>query len=113
MGLIRSLADSRGLVLHSTPFLRRMNEEDFFELCQENRDLRIERNSDGDLVIMPPTGSETGSLNAEFTTELTNWARKDGTGKVFDSSTGFTLPNGATRSPDAAWITLARWKALP
>jgi Uma2 family endonuclease len=81
-----------------------LTDDEFFALCQLNRDLRFERTSQGDIIIMPPTGAATGVRNAEITAQLANWAKQDGTGAVFDSSTGFKLPNGADRSPDAAWI---------
>ncbi len=101
------------------PFLVRLrpvldlSPDQFFELCQINRDLRIERNAEGELLIMPPVGGETGGRNAAITAQLWLWARADGSGIAFDSSTGFTLPNGAVRSPDAAWIARARWERLP
>ena len=89
-----------------------MTDEQFFELCQNNRDLRFERNANGELIIMPPTGGETGNKNARITQQVMNWTDADGTGIAFDSSTGFKLPNGADRSPDASWIKLERWNAL-
>src|SRR3712207_997353 len=81
-----------------------LSEDQFFQLCQINRDLRIERNARGEVLIMPPTGAETGGRNAGITGQLWLWSRRDGTGLSFDSSAGFTLPNGAVRSPDAAWV---------
>lgn len=81
-----------------------MDEKQFFEFCQLNRDLRIERTAEGDLEIMPPTGGGTGSRNAILVHLLMGWTLRDGTGVAFDSSTGFVLPNGATRSPDASWV---------
>ncbi|MFM6089630.1 MAG: Uma2 family endonuclease [Dolichospermum sp.] len=89
-----------------------MTDEQFFKLCQNNRDLRFERNANGELIIMPPTGGETGNRNGRITQQLMNWTDADGTGIAFDSSTCFKLPNGADRSPDAAWIKLERWDAL-
>ncbi|MDX6383646.1 MAG: hypothetical protein QOK48_1219 [Blastocatellia bacterium] len=89
-----------------------MTDDEFFALCQLNSDLRFERTSEGDIVIMAPTGAETGIRNTSITGQLYNWAKLDGTGAVFDSSTGFKLPNGADRSPDAAWIPLSRLKKL-
>jgi Uma2 family endonuclease len=89
-----------------------MTDEQFFELCQNNRDLRFERNANGDLIIMPPTGGETGNRNGRVNQQLFNWTDVDGTGIAFDSSTCFKLPNGADRSPDASWIKLERWDAL-
>ena len=89
-----------------------LTDEQFFKLCQDNRELKFERNANGDLVIMPPTGGETGNRNGRLTQQLFNWTDADGTGIGFDSSTGFKLPNGAERSPDAAWIPLERWQSL-
>lgn len=89
-----------------------MTDEQFFEFCQMNRDLRIERNKFGEISIMPPTGSETGNRNFNIALQLGNWSEKDGTGICFDSSTGFKLSTGAERSPDASWITLERWNSL-
>ncbi len=100
------------LVLHLEPAIK-LTDEQFFEFCQLNRDLRIERTATGELEIMSPTGSETGGRNFNLTVQLGIWVEQDKTGIGFDSSTGFTLPNGAERSPDAAWITLDRWNALP
>lgn len=79
-----------------------MTDEQFFEFCQLNRDLCIERNAQGDLVIMSPTGSETDERNFNLIGQLWAWTRHNGTGVGFGSSGGFTLPNGAIRSPDAA-----------
>ncbi|MER3491753.1 MAG: hypothetical protein C4323_05125 [Mastigocladus sp. ERB_26_2] len=89
-----------------------LTDEQFFQLCQANRDLRFERTATGELIIMPPTGGETGNRNARITQQLMNWNDADATGIVFDSSTCFKLPNGADRSPDAAWIKLERWHTL-
>ncbi len=90
----------------------KLTDEQFFQICQDNRDLRFERNANGDLIIMPPTGGETGNRNGRLTQQLYNWTDVDGTGIAFDSSTGFKLPNGADRSPDASWISLDRWNTL-
>jgi Uma2 family endonuclease len=90
----------------------RLTEEQFVRLCQENPDLRIELSAKGELVIMPPTGLKTGLHNSLLTYELVAWAKVDGTGLVFDSSTLFTLPNGAKRSPDASWMRRERWDTL-
>ncbi|BAZ52455.1 hypothetical protein NIES4103_51160 [Nostoc sp. NIES-4103] len=94
------------------PSLVQMTNEQFYEFCQANRDLRIERNATGEVIIMPPAFSDTGNRNFNIAVQLGYWTEKDGTGIGFDSSTGFTLPNGATRSPDASWIKLERWNAL-
>ena len=89
-----------------------MTDEQFFQLCQDNRDLRFERNSNGDIVIMPPTGGETGNRNSSITYQLYAWNNQNKLGVTFDSSTGFKLPNGADRSPDASWIPLEKWDNL-
>ncbi len=90
----------------------KLTEEQFMELCQENPELRLELTAQGELVIMPPTGSEGGWRSGEVFLSLGIWTKQDGTGLSFDSSTGFTLPNGAIRSPDASWILRERWSAL-
>ncbi|NJO75541.1 MAG: Uma2 family endonuclease [Leptolyngbyaceae cyanobacterium RM1_406_9] len=89
------------LVVRLHPVVKKTDEQ-FFEFCQLNRDLHIERTATGDLIIMPPTGSATGGRNFKLIQQLVNWTDQDGTGIGFDSSTGFTLPNGAKRSPDTA-----------
>ncbi len=99
------------LVLQLSPAIQ-MTDEQFFALCQLNRDYRMERNPKGELIIMPPTGSQTGNRNFKLIQQLANWTDQDGTGIGFDSSTGFKLPNGADRSPDAAWMTLEKWNSL-
>ncbi len=89
-----------------------LTDEQFFRLCQNNRDLRFERTATGKLIIMPPTGSETSNRNAELTYQLRAWSRQNQLGKSFDSSGGFKLPSGAERSPDASWVKMERWNAL-
>ncbi|NEO99513.1 MAG: Uma2 family endonuclease [Symploca sp. SIO2E9] len=89
-----------------------LTDEQFYQLSQDNRDLKFERTATGKLIIMPPTGGETGNRNGRITQQLFNWADNNGTGIAFDSSTGFKLPNGANRSPDASWISLERWNNL-
>ena len=89
-----------------------LTQEQFYQLCINNRDLHIERNANGDLVIMPPTGGQTGNRNGRLTQQLFNWSDSNATGIAFDSSTGFILPNGANRSPDASWIPLTKWDVL-
>jgi Uma2 family endonuclease len=88
------------------------SDDELFEMCQANRALRIERSAEGELLIMPPTGGATGNRNFVLTGQLAAWAAQDGSGIGFDSSTGFLLPNGAERSPDAAWVRRERWDAL-
>jgi Uma2 family endonuclease len=111
MSTTLTLTEIPPLVLRLAPVVE-MSDEQFFALCQLNRDLRIERTSQGDLVLMPPTGGETGRTNFKLTQVFGNWVDADGTGVGFDSSTGFTLPNGAKRSPDLAWVRRSRWEAL-
>lgn len=89
-----------------------LSPEQFFRLSAENRDFRFEMTAGKEIVIMPPTGSDTGWRSSEILFQLTTWSKKDGTGLTFDSSTGFRLPNGAIRSPDAAWVQRRRWDAL-
>jgi Uma2 family endonuclease len=89
-----------------------MTEDQFFRFCQENDSIHLERNSKGEIIILEPTGSYTGWFNMNIGTDLTNWSRKTNFGVVFDSNTGFTLPNGAVRSPDASFIKSDRWKQL-
>ncbi|MFP4102430.1 Uma2 family endonuclease [Coleofasciculus sp.] len=89
-----------------------LTDDQFFELCQRNRDYRFERTTSGELLIMSPTGSETGNRNIELAYQLQAWSRQNNLGIAFDSSTGFKLPNGAERSPDVSWIRRERWEAL-
>src|SRR5438093_4430665 len=103
--------ESPPLLLHLHPAIQ-MTEDQFFDFCRINRDLRIERTARGDIVIMTPAGGGTGARNSELNLQLMLWAKKDGRGVAFDSSTGFTLPNGATRSPDAAWVQHVRLTSL-
>ena len=94
------------------PKTLRLTHEQFCEMVQANPDLRIEQTADGTVIVMPPTGSEGGNRNAELTGDFVVWNRRMKLGKVFDSSTGFRLPNGATRSPNVAWIPNERWAAI-
>ena len=89
-----------------------MPDEQFYQFCLSNPELRIERSALGEITIIPPAFSDTGNRNLKISQQVANWADSDGAGEVFDSSAGFTLPNGATRSPDTAWILAARWNAL-
>jgi len=99
------------LVINLRPTIN-LTDDEFYEFCQHNSDLRIERTATGALVVMPPTGGESGHRNADLTTDVNLWNRQTELGVVFDSSTVFKLPNGANRSPDVAWITNERWNAL-
>ncbi len=95
------------------PDISNLSDDQFFQFCAANRKLRIERTAQGKIIIMSPTGGETGRRNAEINRQLGNWAKQDGAGVVFDSNTEFRLPNGANRSPDASWILKSRWEAIP
>jgi Uma2 family endonuclease len=86
--------------------------QQFWEICQANKDLRLELSADGEVIAMSPTHSWTGKQNSGLTAQLWNWNDRTELGVVFDSSTGFTLPNGAVRSPDAAWVVNQRWNSL-
>ncbi len=90
----------------------KMSDEQFFDLCQTNQHLCLERTRQGEIVIMPPTGWKTSERNAEITMQLRQWAKQEGSGTTADSSGGFRLPNGATRSPDAAWVRYERLTQL-
>lgn len=90
-----------------------MTEEMFFDLCQANSELRMERDQHGNIIIMSPTGMSTGNFNAELIFEVLLWNRESKLGYVFDSSSGYTLPNGAIRSPDVSWIAKERWESIP
>ena len=90
----------------------KLTDEQFYQLCQDNENLRFERTATGELIIMPPAGGETSNRNGRLNQQLFNWTDTDGTGIAFDSSGGFKLPNGGDRSPDASWVKLERWNAL-
>jgi len=90
-----------------------VTQEQFAALAAANRDLRLERSAKGELIVNPPTGWETGRRNRSLTGQLDRWYEEnEDLGEAFDSSTGFILPNGATRSPDASWVSRERWQAL-
>ncbi|MEO1211695.1 MAG: Uma2 family endonuclease [Cyanobacteria bacterium J06638_20] len=94
----------------SPPF--ELTDDAFFQLCQNNPDVKFERTAAGELVVMSPVGGEGGKREADLTFELVGWNRQRNLGIVFSSSAGFRLPNGADRSPDAAWVKQERWDAL-
>jgi Uma2 family endonuclease len=89
-----------------------LTDEQFYRLCQMNRDWQFERNARGELIIMPPVGGVSGNREAGLIAEVYNWNRQTKLGKVFSSSTIFRLPNGGDRSPDVAWVKLERWQNL-
>ena len=99
------------IVLKLSPLIE-LTDRQFAEFCSLNRDLRIERTATGELEIMAPAFSETSRRNGEICRQIANWTRQDGTGWAYDSSGGFTLPNGAIRGPDASWISRSRMEDL-
>ncbi|MGI0493362.1 Uma2 family endonuclease [Alkalinema pantanalense CENA528] len=99
------------IVVQLSPLME-MTQQQFYEFCRSNPDLRVERTAQGEVLIMSPTFSDTGNRNFNLAVQVGIWAEQDGTGLGFDSSAGFTLPNGATRSPDVSWIRRDRWEAL-
>ncbi len=109
---IQSESSSMKVDISSLMVLPRVSEEQFYEFCRHNTDLRIERSAQGEVIVMPPTFADTGNRNNKLSYQVTRWAEENENGEVFDSSAGFTLPNGAMRSPDVSWIQLDRWNAL-
>ncbi|MFS8857010.1 Uma2 family endonuclease [Synechococcus sp. H55.7] len=99
------------IALNLQPSLE-LTDEVFEQLCRQNPELRLERTAQGELVAMAPVGSESGLRNADLLGQLWQWNRRTSLGLVFDSSTGFALPNGAIRSPDADWVAKERWQQL-
>jgi Uma2 family endonuclease len=89
-----------------------ISEEQFYQLCADNRDLRLERSADGNIIVMPPTGGLSGHRNTEIAFQLHTWNKQRELGVVFGSSTGYYLPNSAVRAPDASWITSEKWNSL-
>lgn len=90
----------------------KISDEQFYQLCIHNPETQFERNSNGEIIIMPPTGGETGKRNAKLITRFTIWNEQTKLGEVFDSSTGYKLPLGTNRSPDVSWIEKIRWNSL-
>ncbi len=99
------------LTINLNPVIQ-LTDEQFYHLCRVNPDVKFERNTERELIIMSPTGGETGKRNAKLTTRFCLWNEQTNLGEVFDSSTCFRLPNGADRSPDVAWIQKERWDGL-
>ena len=89
-----------------------LTQDQFFQLCGDNPELRLELTARKEIIVMPPYGSEGGRQNFEIVQQLAAWAKADGTGYGFSTDTGFTLPNGAVRGPDAAWARREKWDAL-
>lgn len=90
----------------------KMDADEFYDFCMRHEDLNLELSREGDLIIVPPTGGKTGRRNSKLAVRFGLWAEKDGTGETFDSSSMFSLPNGAKRSPDLSWVKKERWEAL-
>src|SRR5690242_3683267 len=103
--------ESTPMTLKFRPGLR-LTDRAVWKLRRANPDLRLERTAQGELVVMAPAGSDSGGRNSKLTTRLGMWVESTGREKAFDSSAGFTLPNGAVRSPDASWIAQERWNTL-
>lgn len=93
--------------------LESFTDEEFYQFCRLNDDLHMERDANGNIIIMDLTGSEGSSFNSDVNTEVNIWNRQEKPGKVFDSNGGFTLPDTSVKGPDTAWIAIERWKALP
>jgi Uma2 family endonuclease len=108
--LFQELTDYVPTVLNFSPL--RLTDEQFESLCRNHPDLNLEMSAEGELIIVPPTSPESGWKNTKLITKTEIWSEKDNTGIVFDSSTMFTLPNGAKRSPDVSWMTKEKWNAL-
>lgn len=100
------------IILNVEPLAKELSHEQFYELCMVNKDLAMERSPEGELIIMPPVGGESGRNEARYIVKLGVWNEKTGLGEVFSSSTVFKLPKGGDRSPDAAWVAQERWDAL-
>ncbi len=90
----------------------KLTEKQFEALCQNNPDVKFELSAKGELIIVPPTSLESGWKNSDITTDVTIWSRNDKTGIVFDSSTLFTFPNSAKRSPDVSWMSKEKWESV-
>ena len=114
MQVENALVDSSFLpiVLNFQDVLKKMNDDEFENFCHHNPDLQIELTKEGELVILPPTGGETGIRNFSLIGLFFNWVEKDRSGVAFDSSTVFKLPNGAKRSPDLSWVKNENWNKL-
>ena len=108
-----TFADLDNMVVLHGPQLTRLTDEEFYDLCQHNPALRLERNADHELIAMPPAGTESSRKSSEVIFQLMLWNHRTQLGYVFESSAGFTLPDGSVRSPDASWVPCAAYEALP
>ena len=102
---------SQPLVLRG--LVTEFSEDEFFEFCQANSDLRLERNASGEIVIMTPAGFVSSAQSAEVVSQLRNWNKIHKLGRVADSSAGYNVPDKSTLSPDASWFSLAAWEKIP
>lgn len=100
------------LILRGAP-VTDFSDDEFFKFCQANPDLRIERNAKGEIVIMSPAGFVSSAQSLEVAAQLRNWNKRYKLGRAADSSVGYKLPDGATLSPDASWVSLATWEKIP
>ena len=100
------------ICLNLEPLAEELTHEQFYELCMANKDVAMERSPEGELIIMPPIGGNSGRKEAKYIFKLAAWNEQTGLGEVFSSSTVFKLPGGGDRSPDAAWVKQERWNAL-
>jgi Uma2 family endonuclease len=101
-----------GPILLDTRSMHKFSDEEFYQFCQDNQDLKFELDAQKNIIILSNSGGKAGNYNAEVNAELTIWNRKNKEGNCFDSSTAFKLPNGSVRSPDTAWIKMERWNSL-
>lgn len=108
-----TFADIDNMLVLQGPQLARLTDDEFFDLCQHNPTLRLERNADHEIIAMPPAGTESSRKSSEVVFQLMLWNRRHQLGHVFESSAGFTLPDGSVRSPDASWVPRAAYEALP
>lgn len=99
------------ITINFNPIVK-LTDDQFYQLCRVNPEVKFERNAKGEIIIVPPTGGETGKRNAGLIADFVIWNRQTKLGEVFDSSTCFKLPNGSNRSPDVSWIKKERWEAL-
>lgn len=101
-----------GHTLNLSSLVKKISHRQLETLCRDNPEARLEINSEGNLIFMSPTGSETGDRNLELAFQIKLWNKQSKLGKVFDSSTGFKFSNGAVRSPDVSWVAIAQWNSL-
>jgi len=99
------------ITLNLNPIIQ-LTDEQFYQLCQENQDVKLERNAQGEIIVMPPSGGETSKQNSNLNLQVGLWNEQTQLGEVFDSNGGFSLPKGGDRAPDVAWVKKERWDAL-